>query len=108
MNPNHAARWGTRPSMDGNDDVYWRRNLDRQPFYFDGLSYDDYAPALQLGHTRFREDTLFEDVQCRLGSEWEEIKGKSRLAWFEARHAARAAWERASSVVRADQRRAKT
>jgi hypothetical protein len=100
MNMNHAAPWGTLRSMDGNDDVYWRSNLNRQPFYFDGLSYDDYAPALRLGHTRFREDTLFEDVQCRLGSEWEEIKGKSRLAWFEARHATRAAWERASSLVR--------
>lgn len=99
MNPNHTARGGTLPSMDGNDDFYWRRNLDRQPFYFDGLSYDDYAPALRLGHMRFREDTLFEDVQCRLGSEWEQIKGQSRLAWFEARHAARAAWERASSLV---------
>lgn len=80
------------------DDVYWCRHLTQQPFYFDGLTFEDYAPALRMGQAHFREDTLFEDVQCRLGSEWEQIKGRSRLAWFEARHAVRAAWERAASL----------
>lgn len=84
--------------MDDDDDRYWRKHFMRQPFYFDGLTFEDYAPALRMGHAHFREDTLFEDVQCRLGSEWEEVKGKSRLSWFEARHAVRAAWERAAAL----------
>ncbi len=83
--------------MENDDELFWQQHFKRQPFYFEGLAFDDYAPALRLGHSHFREDTLFEDVQCRLGTEWEAIKGKSRLAWFEARHAARAAWERSVS-----------
>jgi hypothetical protein len=81
-------------TMEQDDQLYWQQHLRRQPFYLDGLAFDDYAPALRMGHAHYREDTLFEDVQCRLGAEWEAIKGQSRLAWFEARHAARAAWER--------------
>jgi hypothetical protein len=86
-------------SSDDVEGVYWRAHFKRQPFYFDGLTFEDYAPALRMGHARFREDTLFEDVECRLGTEWEQIKGNSRLSWFEARHAARAAWERSAEMV---------
>jgi hypothetical protein len=99
MKSDQVAEWGTLTSMDDDDAVYWRRNFMHQPFYFEGLSFEDYAPALRMGHARYRQDTLFEDVQCRLGSEWEQIKGKSRLSWFEARHAVRAAWERADELV---------
>jgi hypothetical protein len=99
MNLNQVAERGTLTSMDDDDAAYWRRNFMRQPFYFDGLTFEDYAPAFRMGHRRFREDTLFDDVQCRLGSEWEEVKGHSRLSWFEARHAARAAWERSAELV---------
>ena len=83
--------------MEEDDQLYWQQHLTCQPFYFDGLAFEDYAPALRMGHAHCREDTLFEDVQCRLGAEWEATKGPSRLAWFEARHAARAAWERAAN-----------
>ena len=85
--------------MDDDDERYWRSQFMRQPFYFDGLLFEDFAPALRMGHAHFRQDTLFEDVQCRLGAEWEAVKGQSRLAWFEARHAVRAAWERSAELV---------
>jgi hypothetical protein len=78
------------------DDLYWQRHLTRQAFYIDGLTWDDYAPAFRMGHSRHRDDTLFEDVQCRLCAEWDEVKANSRLTWHEARHAVRAAWERAT------------
>jgi hypothetical protein len=87
-----------KPAQD-DDETYWRHHLRRRPFYFEGLDFEDYAPALRMGRSHFREDTLFEDVQCRLGAEWEAIKGQSRLAWFEARHAVRAAWERSAQLV---------
>jgi hypothetical protein len=84
--------------MRGNDnDLYWQEQLERLPFYIAGLTFDDYAPAFRMGHARYRDDTLFEDVQRRFGAEWEDVKGASRLAWFEARHAVRAAWERAGN-----------
>lgn len=85
--------------MDDADKLYWQKHLERQPFYVDGLDFGDFAPALRMGHAHFRDDTLFDDVQCRLGGEWEAIKGPSRLAWFEARHAVRAAWERSAELV---------
>jgi hypothetical protein len=85
--------------MNVDDDAFWHHHFMQQPFYFDGLTFDDYAPAFRMGQAHYREGTLFEDVQSRLGAEWEQIKGQSRLGWFEARHAVRAAWERAAAVL---------
>jgi hypothetical protein len=61
---------------DTDDDLYWRQSYRQQSFY--------------------REDTLFDDVKCRFGSDWDDVKGSSRLTWVEAQHAVRAAWERAA------------
>ena len=82
--------------MTTSDDPYWQQHFMRQPFFIDGLAFEDYAPAFRMGQTRQRDDTLFEDVQCRLCTEWDDVKGRSRLTWHEARHAVRAAWERAT------------
>jgi hypothetical protein len=76
------------------DDAGWAQWLKGQPFYIDGLSFSEYAPAVHLARAHWREDTLIDDVLARLGAEWEEVKGDSRLAWFEACDAVRAAWER--------------
>lgn len=75
-------------------DGFWAQSLTQQPFYVDGLTFEDYAPAFRLGNTRWRDDTLIDDVLARLGEEWDAVKGDSRLTWFEARPAVRAAWER--------------
>lgn len=80
------------------DDAFWAQSLTRQPFYVDGLSFGDYAPAFALGREHWRDDTLVEDVLARLGNEWDERKGDSRLTWVEARHAVRASWERCSAL----------
>jgi hypothetical protein len=82
------------------DDAQWARWLRQQPFYIAGLPFDDYAPAVRLARVHFREDTLVDDVIGRLGSEWEEAKGRSRLAWLEARDAVRAVWLRCGSLRR--------
>ncbi len=82
--------------MTTSDHHYWQQHLTRQPFFIDGLTFDDYGPAFRMGHERQRDDTLFEDVQARLCAEWDDVKGRSRLTWHEARHAVRAAWERAT------------
>ncbi|MBL8306283.1 MAG: hypothetical protein JNM33_06280 [Rubrivivax sp.] len=76
------------------DDAFWACSLPLQPFYITGLSFADYAPAFRLARAHYREDTLLDDVLGRLGSEWEEVKGASRLAWCEAREAVCAAWAR--------------
>lgn len=82
-----------------NDDAFWAQSLTKQPFYVDGLTFEDYAPAFRLGRARWRDDTLIDDVLARLGEAWEEVKGQSRLTWFEARDAVRAAWEARSRVA---------
>jgi hypothetical protein len=81
------------------DDGFWAQSLTGQPFYVDGLTYDDYAPAFHLGRARWRDDTLIDDMLSRLGDEWDDVKGNSRLTWVEARHAVRAAWERCGRLA---------
>ena len=78
------------------DEAFWACSLPLQPFYIPGLSFADYAPAFRLARAHYREDTLLDDVLGRLGSEWEDVKGASRLAWCEARDAVCAAWARCS------------
>jgi hypothetical protein len=78
----------------------WAERFMSRPFHICGLGFADYAPAIRLGLQRYREDTLFDDVSCRLSDEWENVRGRSRLTWVEAQHAARAAWERAASRCR--------
>lgn len=81
-------------------DTYWAHTLTRQPFYIDGLSFNDFAPALALGEAHWRDDTLLEDVLPRLSGQWQRVKGGSRLGWIEAQHAVRAAWERRDALHR--------
>jgi hypothetical protein len=82
------------PTARTEDDAFWAQSLTKQPFYIDGLAFADYAPAFRLGQSRWRDDTLIDDVLARLGEDWDEVKGESRLTWYEAHHAVRAAWER--------------
>jgi hypothetical protein len=78
----------------------WADRFMSRPFHVCGLRFADYAPAIRLGLQRFRDDTLFDDVRCRLADEWDGVRGHSRLTWVEAQHAAHAAWERAASRCR--------
>jgi hypothetical protein len=78
----------------------WADRFMSRPFHVCGLRFADYAPAIRLGLQRFRDDTLFDDVRCRLADEWDSVRGCSRLTWLEAQHAAHAAWERAASRCR--------
>jgi hypothetical protein len=69
----------TRSPAADHHELYWQERLETLPFYIAGLSFEDYAPAFRLGHERYRDDTLFEDVRCRYGAEWDRVKGNSRL-----------------------------
>jgi len=78
------------------DEVYWRENLQHQPFFESAYHYDDFATALRLGGEGWHasEGKTFEQSEERLREQWEQAKGNSRLKWEQARSAARAAWER--------------
>lgn len=77
--------------------AHWQEHHAREPYYRNGYSYDDYAPAYELGWRDAHKhgDKPFEEVEDSLAHEWDIYRGKSRLDWPEASPAARAAWERA-------------
>ncbi len=76
---------------------YWRDNHIGQPEYVEGYTYeDDYAPAYRLGYQgRARyADRAWEQAEADLRTDWETLKGPSRLSWEQARLACQAAWNR--------------
>ena len=84
------------------EEAFWRDNYDKEPYYEQGRSFDDYGPAYRLGLTgrdRYREDQ-WTSVEPRLASEWESTRGNSTLNWERARPASQAAWSRADEQYR--------
>ena len=75
-------------------DDHWRDRYDSEPYYADGMNYDDYSPAYQLGaQSRIESPKLsFDEVEDDLAAEYDDLRGESRLDWDGARHAARASW----------------
>ncbi|WP_426189917.1 hypothetical protein [Massilia sp. DWR3-1-1] len=89
----HAAGSVVNPQE---EDAYWLAAHTSAPYYSSQYSYDDYAPAYQLGYNsrgRYVGQT-FDSVENTLSDDWNRSKGASRLAWYDARSAARAAWDR--------------
>lgn len=84
------------------EEAFWRENYDKEPYYEQGRSFDDYQPAYRLGLTgrdRYREDQ-WPSVEPRLASEWDSTRGSSSLDWDRARPASQAAWSRADEQYR--------
>ena len=86
------------------EDAYWREQYTREPYYNQGHTYDDYAPAYRTGYearTRYA-DRSFDEVEPELERDYTGYRGPSPLAWDRARHAARAAWDRAERAMPGD------
>lgn len=85
-------------------EAWWRENYVREPYYQDGLSYDDYGPAYRLGLFGYNEYSGdFAGADARLADSWESRREGSTLSWDQARHASRAAWNRAgNSTIASD------
>lgn len=81
------------------EEAYWREAYVREPYYADGRSYDDYAPAYDLGWSSraANAEQPFDAVEPRLAADWDARRGGSSLTWPEARPAIRAAWDRIDS-----------
>ena len=91
-----AAAEGVNPTM---EDAYWRENYAREDYVDATRSYDDYAPAYELGWSgRAQRGSDFDAVEPTLASEWETRRGASGLDWPQARPATRAAWNRADET----------
>ena len=77
------------------EEAWWRDNYNREPYYQEGRTYDDYAPAYRLGLYGYSEYSgTFEESESRLQSHWDTRKESSTLTWPEASAASRAAWNR--------------
>ncbi|WPB57279.1 hypothetical protein [Xylophilus sp. GOD-11R] len=80
------------------EDAYWRDAYVGEPYYTDGLGYDDYAPAYRAGYEGWGAGDRkrdFDAYDAELRDTWDSRRGESKLSWDEARPATRAAWERA-------------
>ena len=80
------------------EDSYWRGRFNNEPYYTQGMIYDDYGPAYRAGYeARVEHHGLsFEQAELDLQNRFMRARGTSRLDWPQARPATRAAWERAS------------
>lgn len=77
------------------DEAYWESNYEREPYYEQGRSYQDYAPAYRMGHAaRHANSGSYDDFENRLAQDWGTKKELSTLTWPEASAASRAAWDR--------------
>ena len=76
-------------------DSHWRDRYDQEAYYEKGMTYDDYAPGYRLGaEARQRHAGVgFDGVENTLATDYEKVRGQSRLDWEKARHAARAGWD---------------
>jgi uncharacterized protein YcfJ len=86
------------------EDAYWRENFQRESYYQNGMTYDDYAPAYRTGwEARMQhKGRRFEEIESDLGRSYESARGKSRLGWEHGKQAARAAWDRVERALPGD------
>lgn len=78
------------------EDAYWRGSYDREPYYENGRSYEEYRPAYELGWSardRYQGQD-FDAVEPHLARDWGQARTDNSLEWAAARPATRAAWDR--------------
>ena len=89
-----AAAAGRAPAAQS----YWRSSYASEPYYEPGRSYEDYAPAYELGASSRAgmSDSVrdFAAAEPDMQRAWEARRAGSSLTWEQARAAMRAAWHR--------------
>ena len=65
------------------------------PYYIDGMTWTDYAPAYRLGLDSYttRGATPIDQAREALVAEWTQVKGISRLSWPQAEPAVAHVWD---------------
>lgn len=88
-----AAAAGRAPAAQ----AYWRSSYESEPYYEPGRSFDDYAPAYELGwssRAQAADRRDFDAAEQDMRRAWESRRATSSLTWEQARAAMRAAWDR--------------
>lgn len=79
------------------EDAYWADAYQREPYFAQGYTYDDYAPAYRAGYQSVRDGIVdWNDARSDWERRWEAERAESRLGWTQAEPAVKAAWERAN------------
>ena len=101
-NTSHAKRLDKTEFAE--ERTYWKNQLAKEPYYETGQQFSDFESAYQVGvEGRGRyADQSFSDAEPNLRSEWEEMKGSSKIGWEKAKHAVRAAWNRVEDALPGD------
>ena len=78
------------------EEVYWRDNYRREPYYERGYTFEDYYPGYRTGwEGRVRYAGLtYEQCERDLQRDYQRNRGQSQLEWAKNRHAVRAGWDR--------------
>lgn len=73
------------------------------PYYVGNMRWEDYAPAYDYGIRTYRTrgGQPFAQVEDALASEWEAVKGDSRLSWIQAQPAVAHAWHELDDTLQA-------
>lgn len=92
---------GLNPTV---EDAYWRDNYNKEPYYVEGRTYDDYAPAYRTGYeARSRyAGRSYDEIESDLERDYYANRGNGRLEWQDARDATRAAWHRVERTLPGD------
>ena len=83
---------------------YWSTNYRNEPYYRQGLDYDQYEGAYRTGYEGYGRygDRTWDEIEADLRRDYDRNRGKSHLAWEDARPATRAAWDRLEAQRRAE------
>lgn len=93
----HAAAEAIDPTA---EEQHWRDNYQREPYYEQGRSFDDYAPAYRMGVTGRTSYDSWDTAEPKLRDQWQRERGTSALDWEQAQPASRAAWDRVDYSLR--------
>jgi len=84
---------------------YWRDEFRDRPYVDEELGYEVYGPAYQYGWESYSRHYVadrktWDEVEEKLGRDWEAHRNERDLTWEDARPATRDAWERAEKQKR--------
>ena len=88
------------------ENKYWQNQFSNESYYEAGRKFEDYEPAYRTGiegYDRYRDSTpTFDQAESSLRSDYESIKGDTRLGWDKAKSAVKAAWHRLEDLMPGD------
>jgi len=85
------------------NDNYWRQNHSSSPYAEQGINYEDYQAAYEVGHEGCDRyfDKSFEEAEFELQRDYEAVlaqQGVTGLDWNSVKDAARDAWNEARTT----------